>query len=304
MEVLSGYQFVALDAPAALRGEVLEQAQALGLKGTILLAEEGVNFSLTGPATALDAWLGWATGRLGLDAPVVNRQAVDSAPFKRLKVRVRREIVTFDPGVRPGRSEGGQAVPASEWNRLLERDDVQLIDTRNDYEYALGTFRGARNPGTRRFVEFKAFTQRALDPKRPVAMFCTGGIRCEKASAWLRSQGFDEVYQLQGGILSYLQATPSDRSRWQGECFVFDDRVSVDSRGRATGRRLCVGCRHPADGLDRNGRPPLADDGQCPLCGRHFAPHQIASMDERVRQVRLAEQRGRAHLGPEAQEEK
>jgi len=300
--LLSGYQFVRLGALALKRERANAFARDRGLKGTVLLAEEGINFSLWGADAALRQWLEWIAESLGADAPLLNRQRSDISPFLRLKVRVRDEIVTFDPAIRPGIDDApGAALGPEEWNRLLARDGVQIVDTRNDYEYRLGSFEGAINPGTASFSEFKRYCENALDPDRPVAMFCTGGVRCEKASVWLREQGFGDVFQLHGGILGYLAETPDEASRWRGECFVFDDRVSVDARLRPTGRVVCRGCRKPVEGLDAAGVPPIGEDGDCRICGEVFEPARLGSLRERARQVRLARERGATHLGPEAQ---
>jgi len=298
LEILSGYQFSPIEHPARWRERIRAFAEASALRGTVLVAGEGVNFSLAGTAESLDGWLAWIASRLGCDAPVTSRQPVSEPPFLRLKVRARDEIVTFDPRVRPKR---GAAVSPREWNELLARDGVQIVDTRNDYEFRLGAFDGAANPGTAVFTEFKEYCRRALDPERPVAMFCTGGIRCEKAGAWLADQGFDSVYQLRGGILGYLAEVPAAESRWRGECFVFDDRVSVDAQLKPTGRVVCRGCRKPAAGLDAAGVPPIDADGACRLCGDEFDATRLGSMRERARQMALAEARGARHLGPEAQ---
>jgi len=301
LEILSGYQFLALENLALWRERIEAFAAGRGLKGTVLLAGEGINFSLSGSVSALDEWLAWIDRRLACASPVVSRQTVDDAPFLRLKVRIRDEIVTFDPAVVPAPESTGEALSPMEWNALLECDELQLVDARNDYEYRIGSFAGAVNPHTDSFTEFKDYCREKLDPKRPVAMFCTGGVRCEKASAWLRASGFSRVYQLQGGILGYLAATPPQSSRWRGECFVFDDRVSVDASLRPTGRVVCRGCRHPAQGLDAAGVPPISADGECRLCGQLFDEARLGSLRERARQVALAQARGHLHLGPEAQ---
>lgn len=300
-EVLSGYRFLDVEHPARWRDRIRAFAQRRELKGTVIVAAEGLNFSLSGTPASLDAWLQWIGDRLGCREPVVNRQPVQGEPFLRLKVRVKKEIVTFDAGARPIDGSAGRALSPREWNRLLERDDVQLVDARNAYEVRLGTFEGALDPGTGSFTEFKAFCRRRLDPDRPVAMFCTGGIRCEKAGAWLAEQGFDDVYQLHGGILGYLAETPPALSRWHGECFVFDDRVSVDERLVPTGRVVCRGCRKPAQGLDAAGVPPIDAAGVCRSCGRAFDAARRRGLRERARQVALAAARGETHLGPGAQ---
>lgn len=300
-EIVSGYQFVTLENLAVWRERIEAFAAERELKGTVLLAGEGINFSLSGAASALDEWLDWIARRLECTAPVVNRQSVDAPPFLRLKVRVRDEIVTFDPTVSATPESTGESLSPTQWNTLLESDELQLVDTRNDYEYRIGTFAGAVNPGTASFTEFKDYCREQLDPEKPVAMFCTGGIRCEKASAWLKASGFSRVYQLHGGILGYLSATPPEASRWRGECFVFDDRTSVDAALRPTGRVVCRGCRHPAEGLDAAGVPPISADGECRICGRVFDETCLGSLRERARQVALARSRGRVHLGPESQ---
>jgi len=301
--IFSGYQFVGQRDLGLRRQRARRWLQRAGLLGTLLLTEEGVNFSLAGPRNRLDQWLEWAATEFGAGAPVLNRQPVDRPPFKRLRVRIRPEIVTFDTSVQPGAGPGGVDVAPRDWNGLINADGVQLVDTRNDYEYRLGSFEGAVNPRTDSFAGFKRFCQTELDPDRPVAMFCTGGVRCEKAGVWLRDQGFDSVYQLQGGILAYLERVPEEASCWRGECFVFDDRVSVDARLRSTGRVICRGCRKPADGLDPAGNPSIDDAGACALCNRRFDAARAKSLRERARQVALAAARGRPHLGPEAQRE-
>lgn len=300
LELVAGYQFHPLENLPLTRARVMKACERLRLHGTVLLAPEGINFSLSGPPEALDDWLRWLAEHLGATAPLTNRQAVDAVPFRRLKVRLRPEIVTFDPEASPVHGGRGRALDPLAFNELLARDDVQLVDTRNHYEYAIGSFEGAIDPGTSSFAEFKDWARRELDPERPVAMFCTGGIRCEKASLWMEQAGFPEVYQLHGGILGYLARVPAEQSRWRGECFVFDDRVSVDANLKPTGRVVCIGCRRPSDQLDAAGMPPI-EQGRCMACGDRFDELRLASLRERARQVALAVERGTEHLGPEAQ---
>ena len=296
-DLLSAYQFIDLDELPLMRERLQVRARELGLKGTVLLATEGVNFSLGGDSKALDEWLAWLARSYGIGDPVINRMVVEQVPFLRLKVRIRPEIITFDPDLRPGQVATGQALSPDQWQRLLGDDQVQLVDTRNHYEYEIGTFSGAVNPQIDHFTEFRDWAIEHLDPERPVAMFCTGGVRCEKASAWLLANGHDHVYQLHGGILKYLQAIPAGQSRWEGECFVFDDRVSVDHELKPTGRPVCAGCRKPAEGLGTDGMPPVDDQGNCRACGEHFSPGRLAGVRERVRQIALARSRGDRHLG-------
>ena len=298
-ELLSAYRFIELDDLGLRRERFRARAESLGLLGTVLLAAEGVNFSLGGSSDALDAWLEWLAAHQGIDGLTANRQAVARVPFLRLKVRLRTEIITFDPALRPGACATGESLAPTDWQQLIGDDTVQLVDARNHFEVQLGSFAGAIDPETENFTDFRDWTLEHLDPERPVAMFCTGGVRCEKASAWLLANGFDQVYQLEGGILNYLRQVPDDRSLWRGECFVFDDRVSVDSELQPTGRPVCAGCRHPIDGLGEGGMPPVDDNGDCRLCDEHFDPARLAGVRERVRQIAIARSRGDHHLGPQ-----
>ena len=300
-ELISAYQFVSLAQLPLMRERLLAQARHVRLKGTVLIAPEGINFSLGGTSGDLDAWLDWLAGEYGISDLVINRLPVDSVPFLRLKVRIRPEIITFDERLNPGLARTGRALDPEDWHRLLTDEPVQLVDTRNDYEYRVGSFRDAVNPRIESFTEFTDWARRNLDREKPVAMFCTGGVRCEKASAWLLAEGYREVLHLRGGILAYLQRYAGQASLWQGECFVFDDRVSVDCNLRPSGRPVCAGCRHPHEELPDSGMPPVADNGDCTLCGRHFEPARLAGIRERVRQIALARQRGESHLGPQAQ---
>lgn len=287
IHVVSGYQFRELARPGLWRARCERHAEELGLLGTVLLAGEGINFSLAGPARALDAWLDWLASNPGFDQPVVSRQKADHPPFQRLRVRLRDEIVTFDVEVRPNTDPVPRRLDPAAWNECIGRSDVQLVDTRNDYEFQLGSFDGARNPGTDSFGGFKRYCQQALDRTRPVAIFCTGGVRCEKAGPWLMKNGFEQVYLLDGGILGYLDRCDAQDSRWHGECFVFDDRVSVNAALKPTGRRLCRGCREPAEQLDAAGNPSLDAADRCLECDRLLSPERAASLRERARQVRL-----------------
>jgi UPF0176 protein len=302
-ELLSAYQFVDLDALPLLRERLKVKARQLGLLGTVLLAEEGINFSLGGAPDAIDAWVASLAEDHGIDALVMNRIAVESVPFLRLRVRIRPEIITFDPALRPGQVPTGQALSPQAWHELLQRDDVQLVDTRNRYEYEIGTFSRAVDPAIDSFTEFRQWALDHLEPERPVAMFCTGGVRCEKASAWLLAHGYNQVYQLEGGILNYLNAIPTEESLWQGECYVFDDRIAVDHSLTPTGRLICAACSRPAEGLGEDGMPPIGRQRDCGLCGQQFDARRLAGLQERVRQIALARQRGESHLGPQAQSE-
>ncbi|MFC1777008.1 rhodanese-related sulfurtransferase [Pseudomonadota bacterium] len=298
IKVAAFYKFVALNDIEGLQVEIRRVCAGTGLLGTILLATEGINGTIAGSADGiadLFMHLNQYPGLEGLDKKVsyCNRN-----PFYRLKVRLKKEIVTLGvDGIDPGQDVGEYIAPES-WNDLISQPNVRLIDTRNDYEVELGTFAGAENPGTRSFRDFPAWVEEHLqaDKDQPVAMFCTGGIRCEKSTAFLRKQGYKNVYHLKGGILNYLEKVPADESMWQGDCFVFDNRVSVD-HDLAEGRyELCPACRMPLSEEDRQSSK-FELNVSCPSCYDHLTPERRASLEERGRQIRLAAARGEKHIG-------
>jgi len=266
--VTTFYKFVPLPHVRELRSHLLAVGQALNLRGTLLLAPEGINGTLAGERAALDQMLAHLRQHPAL-SDITPREAVTTAlPFGRFKVKLKREIVTLGrPDITPGQGVGTYVAP-QQWNALLCDPEVLVIDTRNDYEVSIGSFHGAINPKTRRFREFPAYAAQ-LDPAahQRVAMFCTGGIRCEKASAYLLRQGFEQVYQLQGGILNYLDTIPESDSLWQGECFVFDDRVAL-GHGLQPGRhQMCQGCGHPVS-PEQQASPHYRPGHWCPHCFR------------------------------------
>jgi UPF0176 protein len=299
--VMTFYRFVRLTDLPTLRSTIEAEAAARALTGTVLLADEGINATLAGAAEALAAMRELLRGFPEF-APMRFRSSSASAAnpvFHRLKVRIKTEIVRLDqPGVAPDRRTG-EHVDAQRWNELLDDPDVVVLDTRNGYEIRVGSFPGAVDPQTRSFRQFPGYVNANLDPAvhRRVAMFCTGGIRCEKASAWMLDQGFETVYQLDGGILQYLETVPPGENRWRGECFVFDQRVSVDDELREGSFVLCFACRRPLSADE------LADDGyvegvSCPHCVETLSDRQRQSFGERRRQVELAQRRGLRHIGP------
>ena len=238
------YKFVALNELPAMRERLQATAESLHIKGTILLAPEGINATIAGSDAAVVEFLHLLYNDPRLVDVEHKISYAHTAPFARLKVRVKREIVSLgQPGSDPTR-QVGEYVDPRDWNRLIRDPEVLLIDTRNAYEYAIGSFSRAIDPGTRSFREFPAFVERSMrgDRERPIATFCTGGIRCEKATAFLLSQGFTRVYHLKGGILKYLEKTAAEDSLWRGECFVFDERVAVGHGLRPGAARLCRTC--------------------------------------------------------------
>ncbi|WP_428927422.1 rhodanese-related sulfurtransferase [Marinibacterium sp. SX1] len=292
------YHFTRFDDPAALKPPLLALCEAGQVKGTLLLAREGINGTIAGPRAGLDAVLAHIRALPGCDGLEWKEATADTPPFGRMKVRLKKEIVTMgQPDVDPQARVGHYVEPA-EWNALVRDPDTVVIDTRNDYEVAIGTFEGAVDPGTRSFGEFPAWWQANKDAYRGkrIAMFCTGGIRCEKSTNYLLNQGVNEVYHLKGGILRYLEDMPAEDSTWQGECFVFDNRVSVGHGLEQGPHDLCHGCRRPILAEDRE-RPEYEAGVSCHHCIDETSAEDKARFRERQKQIRLARSRGDTHLG-------
>ncbi len=287
------YKFVALDNFQEMRSCVLAAMKRHGIKGTLLLAPEGINGTVSGSRAGMDAFL----AELKTDSRLADLDHKESFfndnPFYRSKVKLKKEIVTLGiASIDPTQTVGAYVEPG-DWNALISDPDVLVIDTRNAYEVELGSFEGAVDPKTRSFTEFPTYVERHLHnaKHRKVAMFCTGGIRCEKASSFMRSQGFEEVFHLKGGILKYLEVVPESESRWHGSCFVFDQRVAVGHGLKPSGDELCHGCRTPLREGDK--QSPLYEEGvSCPRCHGTHSAESLASARERQKQVKLAEARG------------
>lgn len=291
------YHFAPVADPAGFRALLEDQAVAAGVKGTLLVAREGVNGTIAGSEAGIDAVVAYLRAQPGFEGLGVKVSWSDGAPFIRLKVREKREIVTMgQPDLDP--TDTGTYVPPSEWNALIEAPDVVVIDTRNSYETAIGSFKGAIDPGTESFREFPAWwaeNGHRFANKR-VAMFCTGGIRCEKSTAYLKSQGVEDVYHLQGGILQYLEDVAEEESSWEGSCFVFDERVSVEHGLEVGPHSLCRACRRPVSPVDR-AHPAFEDGVQCPACVGEYSEADRARFRERQHQINLAKARGARHMG-------
>lgn len=290
LTVATLYHFTRFDDPAAIRGPLARVACSHGVRGTLLLAPEGINGTIAGTRAGLDAVLGHIRALPGCADLEWKESRADTMPFGRMKVRLKREIVTMgQPDVDPRASVGHYVEPA-DWNALIRAPDVAVIDTRNDYEVAIGSFVGAVDPGTRSFRDFPAWWQANRDrfAGKRVAMFCTGGIRCEKSTNFLLSQGVDQVFHLKGGILKYLEEVPQQDSLWQGECFVFDSRVSL-THGLEPGRAiLCHACRRPLSPEDRD-RPEFENGVCCHRCAGEYTDADRARFRERQRQVERGE---------------
>ena len=301
--VVSFYRFVRLDALDDLRCWIAGLADAAQLRGTVLLAEEGINATLCGTSDALAQFVAaLEVDERFADMPLkYSKAAVGNPVFYRLKVRVKPEIVTFGPPGIDVENRTGEHVDARRWNELLDDPEVALVDVRNHYEIGVGAFPGAIDPGIEHFRDFPDFARTHLDPKNQpkVAMYCTGGIRCEKAAAWLLNEGHAQVFQLDGGILRYLETAPEDDIRWQGECFVFDQRVSVDAElGQGT-FQLCFACRAPLS-ADELASPRYRRGIHCPHCFDEQTEQQRAGLEMRQKQVELAEARGSGISGVRA----
>lgn len=292
------YKFAKLPDYRDMQSSVLDFCVTQGLKGTLLLAAEGINGTVAGTREGIDALIAF----LRADARLADLEHKESytgeMPFYRMKVRLKKEIVTLGvPGIDPNEKVGIRVAP-EDWNALISDPDVVLIDTRNGYEYDIGTFRGAVDPGTDTFREFPDYVSKNLDPAKhkKVAMFCTGGIRCEKATSFMLEQGFEEVYHLQGGILKYLEKIPAEKSLWEGECFVFDQRVAV-GHGLALGEYgQCHACRYPVSPQEK-ASPKYQEGISCPHCFDSLTEEKRVSSAERQKQVELALKRGTAHIG-------
>ena len=295
------YQFVRLLDYEALREPLLNKCSEEGIMGTLLLAAEGINGTIAGDRSSVDRLLAYLKEDERFSAIEHKESYYDEMPFYRMKVKLKREIVTMGvEGIDPNHIVGTYVEP-KDWNDIISDPDVTVVDTRNYYEYAIGSFKGAEDPKTTTFREFPEYVEKNLDPSKnkKVAMFCTGGIRCEKSTAYLKEQGFDEVYHLKGGILKYLEDVPKEDSLWEGECFVFDNRVAVDHDLEKGSYDQCHGCRHPITEEDKLSEHYLAGIS-CPRCYDHQTPEQKQRFTERQKQIQLAKQRQQQHIGSQA----
>lgn len=298
--VATFYRFVALTELDVWQQRLEDHARALELRGTVLLAEEGINGTLVGAASKLREFVDALLAQPQFaEMPVKVSTAAGQHPvFHRLKIRVKAEIVAMGlPAVRPAARTGTHVNP-QRWHELLDDPAIPVVDVRNAYETEIGRFEQATDPQTESFRQFPDYVAQNLDPKTQprVAMYCTGGIRCEKASAYLLDQGFAEVYQLDGGILNYLAEVEPETNRWEGECFVFDQRVSVDAQLQEGAYQQCFACRRALTAADLSS-PKYVKGQSCPRCIDELSDAQRLSFAERQRQVELAKRRGTKHIG-------
>ncbi len=286
------YKFADLTDFIELQPNLLEFCKSNNIFGTILLASEGINGTVSGSRENIDSLIKFLQSHPKLFNLEHKESFSDETPFDRMKVRIKKEIVPLGvSGINPA-LEVGTYVSPEEWNILINDPDVILIDTRNQYECDIGTFKGALDPKTKRFRDFPTFVANNLDPNKntKVAMFCTGGIRCEKASAFMLKQGFREVYHLKGGILKYLETIPQDQSLWQGECFVFDQRIAVGDGVKVGGHEQCYACRHPVSPLDQES-PKYKVGVSCPYCFENLPEKTRLRAIERQKQNELTKLR-------------
>ncbi|MEY3281505.1 MAG: hypothetical protein RL674_1490 [Pseudomonadota bacterium] len=295
------YKFVTLENYQAMRQPIHDVMEKNHVRGTLLLANEGINGTIAGSRHAIDTVITWLKSDPRLIELECKESITSVIPFNRTKVKLKKEIVTMGiEGIDP-KQVVGTYVNAQDWNSLIDDPEVLVIDTRNDYEFQVGTFKNAINPNTQSFREFPQYVKENLDSDKhkKVAMFCTGGIRCEKSTAFLKQQGFDEVYHLKGGILKYLEEMPIESTLWEGECFVFDERVTVNHHLEKGSYDQCNACRLPITEVDK-----ISDKYQqgvsCPHCFDKVTLEQRARFSEREKQMALAKKRGESHLGEDA----
>ncbi len=292
------YKFVSLPNFKEIREPLRQKMEDLAIRGTLLLAHEGINGTIAGPNASIKALFTWLAQYEGLNNIVSKESYSDFPPFKRTKVKLKKEIVTMGVEDIDPNTCVGEYVEPKDWNSLISRDDVVLVDTRNDYEYEIGTFKDAINPETETFREFPEYVQKNLDPNKhkSVAMFCTGGIRCEKSTALLKKYGFEKVYHLKGGILKYLEDVPAEESLWEGECFVFDDRVAVKHDLGVGHYKQCFACRYPITEDDEKSDKYIKGVS-CPRCFDKSTKEQKQRFAERQKQIALAKAKGEEHIG-------
>jgi len=300
-QVAALYRFVRLENYAQLKEPLLQLCEERGVRGTLLLAHEGINGTISGTKQAIAEVLAFLRSDDRLADLDCKFSYNTERPFLRMKVKLKNEIVTMGRADIDSNHCVGRYASPEQWNELVDDPDCLVIDTRNDYEVEIGTFQGAVNPNTTSFREFPDWVEKNLDPTKhkKVAMFCTGGIRCEKSTSLLVSLGFEDVWHLKGGILNYLEKTPQEQTRWDGECFVFDSRVSVDHQLQKGRYDQCYACRFPIDEVQK--ASALYVPGvSCPRCHDAHSEEQKQRFSERQKQISLARARGEAHIGADA----
>ncbi len=296
------YHFASFERYQAFQPQLEAQCASLDLCGTILLASEGINGTIAGSRASILEMIRFLRDQSEFRDLEYKESLAEERPFRHMRVRLKKEIVTMGvPSINPARRTGSY-VDAAAWNELIARDDVVVIDARNDYEYRIGHFEDAIDPQTLSFGEFPKYVEEKLqaNAETPIAMYCTGGIRCEKASAYLLDKGYQNVYQLKGGILRYLETVPAEESRWEGECFVFDARVSVGHGLQEGSAEMCFGCKSPLT-VEQRQHPAYEHGVSCEYCHDQLSEHRREGLRERIKQLQIAQERGVEHMGKNAE---
>lgn len=299
LTVAALYHFAPLENLDQKRQSLLDICERNEVLGTFLLAEEGINGTVAGKAKAIHLVIDWIGSWNEIEQLEIKFSKSSSKNFRRMKVRIKKEIVTMGKENIDPLNQSGDYIEPEDWNQFISQDEVMLIDTRNSYEVSMGKFKDAVNPNTDNFSEFPDWVDEMSiteDKTQKIAMYCTGGIRCEKATAYMKQLGFENIFHLRGGILKYLEEIPEAESMWEGECFVFDDRVSLTHDLHEGEYILCYGCQQPVSSEDF--LSPLYEEGvSCPQCYGKLSELQIANSRERQRQIQLAHSRGEKHMG-------
>ena len=296
--ILSLYKFVEIKDTELLKERLLQKCKPLGIKGTFIISTEGINGTIAGSKASIDSIIEFLKNDRRFNDVECKYSYDYKIPFYRMKVKIKDELIPIGIKDLDPREKVGTYVKPADWNKLVEDLETLLIDVRNEYEIEIGTFRGALNPETESFREFPEFVRKNLDPEKhkKVALFCTGGIRCEKASSFMLGEGFSNVYHLKGGILRYLEEVPNEESTWEGECFVFDNRASVDHDLENGVYDLCHNCRYPVSPEDMKSK--YYEKGiSCPRCFNKITGNRRRSLEERNKQIGLAKQKNQQHLG-------
>lgn len=299
-KVAAFYSFIDLSDLLQLKSEFTEFLKKQDIRGTMLIASEGINGTLAGKESSINEFKNFLKSKNLYEAKNFKTSHCEYDPFPRLKIKLKDEIVTIGNKLVDPKKIVGEYIPPEDWNQLIADAEVMVLDTRNTYEHSIGSFKNAIQPETTNFREFPAWLDQVeasgLDKNKKVAMFCTGGIRCEKASSFMRSKGFENIYQLQGGILNYLEKINEEDSLWKGECFVFDDRVAINHKLKVGSYDMCHGCRMPITESDKNSEH-YERGISCPNCFNKKTPDQKKRYAERQKQVDLAKLRNEKHIG-------
>lgn len=297
-DIYAFYQFIKISDCSSTKEIFQQKADELGLKGIFLVAPEGINATVSGTSENMKIFIQFIQDTLNINSLDYKVSHHTEQPFYRMKVKVKKEIITFkQPQIKPDEIVG-EYLSTKEWNELLNDPDTIVVDTRNDYEYALGTFKNALNPNTKKFTEFADYVDDHLShlKDKKIATFCTGGVRCEKATSFMIDRGFKHVYHLKGGILKYLEEVDPAENLWQGECFVFDHRVGVHEKMEVSNCRLCHGCRNPLNDSDLESE--FYEEGvSCHYCYHELTPEKLKRRRDRQKQIVLASKRNTQHIG-------